>query len=212
MLFHVPYHSKPDYSGGYIMHIHVILFDGFETLDAFGPIEVLARDNRNLLNCYSLAGGTIVSAQGTEIITRPLCEASSGGAVLLPGGRGTRTLVNDDAFLHALRSLTDNSEYCLSICTGSALLAKAGLLNGRKATSNKKAFDWVASNSDKVFWQRKARWVVDGKFYTASGVSAGIDMALGFLNDMYSQDTAKTVAKDIEYIWNENKDDDPFEV
>ena len=120
--------------------------------------------------------------------------------MLLPGGRGTRALVNDDDFLRSLRNLAENTQYCLSVCTGSALLAKAGLLDGKKATSNKKVFDWVASNSDKVFWQRKARWVTDGKFYTASGVSAGIDMALSFLADVYGKDIAKTVAKDIEYI------------
>lgn len=123
---------------------------------------------------------------------------------------GTRKLVEDNNFLEALKEIADSAEYCISICTGSAVFAKAGLLDGKKATSNKRALDWVKTMSDKTEWVHKARWVVSGKYYTSSGVSAGIDMALGFMADLYGIDLAKRIAQGIEYVWNSDKDKDDF--
>ncbi len=194
------------------MKINILLFDNFETLDIFGPIEVLARQEGHSLAHYSLHGGIVTSAQHTQIITLPADQADPTGVLVLPGGRGTRQLVDDPAFIAMIKRLAEASQYCLSICTGSALLAKAGVLDGKSATSNKKAFDWAASNSNKVDWQRKARWVIDGKFYTSSGVSAGIDMSLGFIADLYGVDAARKIAQDIEYIWNDDHENDPFAV
>lgn len=104
------------------------------------------------------------------------------------------------------------SKYCLSVCTGSALLAKTGLLNNKKATSNKKAFEWVKSINANVLWIEKARWVVDQKYYTSSGVSAGIDMVLGFVAERFGMIEAKKIAENIEYIWNSDPNNDPFAV
>jgi transcriptional regulator GlxA family with amidase domain len=98
----------------------------------------------------------------------------------------------------------------LTVCTGTALLAKTGLLDGRSATSNKRAFDWVCSTGEKVNWVKRARWVVDGKYYTSSGVSAGMDMTLGFLNDLHGNAFAKEVASQVEYRWQQNKEEDDF--
>jgi transcriptional regulator GlxA family with amidase domain len=84
------------------------------------------------------------------------------------------------------------------------------LLNGKNATSNKLSWDWVISQNEEVLWKSKARWVVDGKYYTSSGVSAGIDMALGFIADRLGNQAAKAVSAAIEYVWNEDKDCDPF--
>lgn len=192
------------------MNVNVLLFDGFETLDAFGPIEVLGMIDEFKLNYYSLNGGIIISAQGTPIMTEKVEATLSNGIIVIPGGKGTRILVNDIQFIEMLKELAEQSCYCLSICTGSALLAKTGLLNGRKATSNKKAFDWVTSISSNVNWERKARWVVDGNFYTSSGVSAGIDMTLGFIKDLFNEQRATDIANHIEYIWNSDCSKDLF--
>ena len=81
-----------------------------------------------------------------------------------------------------------------------------------KATSNKKAFEWAKSNSNQVTWVYHARWVNDGKFYTSSGVSAGMDMALGFVRDLYGMEKAEKIAQDIEYVWNKDSEADPFAV
>ena len=96
--------------------------------------------------------------------------------MVIPGGQGTRTLIDDKKYIAQLKELCLNAEYVLSVCTGSALLAKTGLLANRNATSNKKAFEWVKSISNNVNWIREARWITDDKFYTPSGVSAGMDM------------------------------------
>lgn len=192
------------------MDIYFLFFENFETLDIFGPIEILSRIDNATLHYISLQGGLIKSRQGYAIKTVSTIECRPNSVLVIPGGQGTRKLVNDDIFISKLRTLCQSAEYVLSICTGSVLLSKTGELDNRKATSNKKAFEWVQSVSSNVNWIRKARWVVDGKYYTSSGVSAGMDMALGFVNDIYGIDKATEVARDIEYIWNTNKNTDCF--
>jgi len=118
--------------------------------------------------------------------------------------------VNNQLLIDTIRKISVSSNYVLTICTGSALLAKTGLLDGRKATSNKRAFDWVMTNGKDVNWIKHARWVVDGKYYTSSGVSAGMDMALGFLADRHGLEFARKVAFEIEYNWTEESEDDNF--
>ena len=96
------------------------------------------------------------------------------------------------------------------MCTGTALLARTGLLDGRKATTNKASFDWVKTHGPGVDWQPRARWVVDGKYWTSSGVSAGMDMALALIAHVNGAETAKRVATYAEYRWNVDPDDAPF--
>lgn len=158
------------------MNINILFFNNFETLDIFGPIEILSRIYNSNLHYVSMQGGLIKSRQGYAVMTKKISTINSNGVLIIPGGQGTRTLINDEEFIVELKKLCLDAEYVLSICTGSALLAKTGLLNNLNATSNKNAFLWVRSISNKVNWIRKARWVVDKKFYTSSGVSAGMDM------------------------------------
>ena len=94
---------------------------------------------------------------------------------------GTRRLVSDQAFLDELRRQSERARYVATVCTGSGLLARTGALDGRRATSNKFSFNWAVSQGPHVTWVPEARWVEDGKFFTSSGVSAGIDMALGLI-------------------------------
>jgi transcriptional regulator GlxA family with amidase domain len=109
-----------------------------------------------------------------------------------------------------LRARAQEARFVASVCTGSALLAKAGLLDGKRATSTKLAFAWVVKQGPRVKWIRKARWVQDGNVFTSSGVSAGMDMALGVIQHIFGLDTALGVARRAEYIWNEDKSFDPF--
>lgn len=192
------------------MKVNVLLFSNFETLDALGPVEVLGRIKQCQLRFVSLNGGIIRSSQGVPIITEKLEDIEHSEILLVPGGQGTRELVNDTMFIQKLGECAKQSRYCLTVCTGSALLAKTALLNGLKATSNKRSFEWVKSVNPAVNWISHARWVVDGKFYTSSGVSAGMDMALGFVSDMFGRETAVELANNIEYVWNSNKDEDLF--
>ena len=118
--------------------------------------------------------------------------------------------MQDAAFIEAIGKIADEAVFCLTVCTGSALLAMTGLLRGKKATSNKLAMNWVREIAPETNWQAHARWVVSGKYYTSSGVSAGMDMALGFIADQWGRETAENIARRMEYIWNADPDIDPF--
>lgn len=190
--------------------VYFLLFDDFETLDTFGPVEVFGQIEQYKLVYCSLKGGFIKSKQGTIISTEKVERLDANSILVVPGGLGTRTLVNDEEFISSLKKLAQDAKYVLTVCTGSALLAKTGLIKGTRATSNKKAYKWVVSIDNQVRWIHEARWVVDGKFYTASGVSAGIDMSIGFVSDIFGRDKAIEMCKHIEYIWHSNKDEDPF--
>jgi len=194
------------------MEIAFIMFDDYETLDVFGPAEIFGRlVDKYDLTFYSLDGGVITNRHGVPIMTQKIAAIKNPpNIVLVPGGMGTRKEVNNKELLTAIKELSLASDYVLSVCTGSALLAKSGVLEGKQATSNKRAFSWASSQSDKVDWDKKARWKVDGKYYTSSGVSAGMDMALGFIADRHGIDFARKVAKEIEYNWIEDKDNDSF--
>jgi transcriptional regulator GlxA family with amidase domain len=112
--------------------------------------------------------------------------------------------------LEFLRERAAQAERMLSVCTGSALLAKAGLLDGRRATSNKQFFDLARQQGPKVQWVEEARWVEDGKFVTASGVSAGTDMELGVIAGLYGRNVAEQIAALTEYEWQSDPTRDPF--
>jgi transcriptional regulator GlxA family with amidase domain len=193
------------------MRFNVILFENFETLDVFGPVEVIGKlDQHYEIEFYSEDGGTVRSSQNARVQSIPLANIEEGGIVLIPGGFGTRKEVDNGAFIEALRRIANDSQFVLTVCTGSALLAKTGLLSGRRATSNKIAFDWVVEQDRGVLWERKARWIRDDKYYTSSGVSAGIDMALGFVGDRLGLETAERISRGIEYLWNRDAEYDPF--
>ena len=130
--------------------------------------------------------------------------------LLVVGGIGTRQQIDNNEFLQTLVTLSNTADWVLSVCTGSGLLAKAGLLDGKRATSNKLSWQWVISQSEHVNWTKQARWVVDGKFYTSSGVSAGMDMALGFIADRHGIATAYQVANYTEYQWQQESNLDSF--
>ena len=190
---------------------NVILFDDFETLDVFGPVEIIGKMPKIYdLGYYSMNGGNALSSHQVSVNTKPFIDIDTSGILLIPGGMGTRSLVNDIDFIDYIKVLSQEALYVLTVCTGSALLAKTGLLNGRNATSNKLAFNWVCENGTDINWIKKARWVSDGKYYTSSGVSAGMDMTLGFISDIHGEKTALDISNLIEYIWNKDKDDDPF--
>lgn len=193
------------------MNFNVILFNDFESLDVFGPIEVIGKlEKFYQIEYYSEKGGIIRNSQNVRMETLPISDIKEAGIILIPGGFGTRNEVNNQELIRNIKELSINAKFVLTVCTGSALLAKTGLLRNLKATTNKMAFDWVREQDKEVQWIRKARWVNDGKYYTSSGVSAGIDMALGFVKDMLGMEVAEKISKGIEYIWNKDNYNDPF--
>lgn len=195
-----------------LKEVAVLLFEDFETLDVFGPVEIFGRLKEHYtVHYYSLDGGIIKNMHGLKLLTEKLDDLVGQPEVfLIPGGPGSRLEISNESLLKKIEEITQRSLYVLTVCTGSAIVAAAGLLDDRAATTNKKAFKWVVTTGIKTKWNKSARWVVDGKFYTSSGVSAGMDMSLGFLADRHDLAFARQVARDMEYIWNEDKDHDEF--
>ncbi len=194
------------------MNVAVLLFEDFETLDVFGPVEILGRlKDYYQVSFYSLPGGVIRNSHGVSIITKDLHDLGEVADIfLIPGGYVTRIEVDNILLIDRIREICQLSRFVFTVCTGTSLLAKTGLIDGRKATSNKRAFDWVVEQGPNVNWIKRARWTVDDKFYTSSGVSAGMDMTIGFLQDQHGIEFARMVAFQIEYNWQENREEDPF--
>ncbi|SEB42823.1 DJ-1/PfpI family protein [Paramicrobacterium humi] len=192
--------------------VAVILFEGFELLDAVGPIELFSRLPHDF--AVSLLGpdaGPVRSRQGAEVVAdTSYDDAVTPDIALVPGGMGTRTLVDDAPFLEWLARWARGAEFVTSVCTGSALLAASGLLEGYRATSNKRAFDWASHHGENVEWVRQARWVVDRNRWTSSGVAAGMDMTHALIAALVGRDAAREAAAGIEYEPHTDAERDPF--
>ena len=194
------------------LKLGAIVFDGFGLLDLFGPLEMFGslKDKIEIV-LISEKDINIASFQGPKVLADATFDQTNDLDILLiPGGFGTRKEVNNTNLINFIKTTAEKTTYVASVCTGAALLAKTGLLDKRNATTNKLVFDWVKDLNPHVNWLSKARWVEDGKFFTSSGVSAGMDMALGLIEKIFNTDTANEVASCAEYIWNSNKNDDPF--
>jgi transcriptional regulator GlxA family with amidase domain len=192
--------------------VGALLFEGFELLDVFGPLEMFGMlKERASITVLAENAGSVRSFQGPSCIAECALAGDHGLDVLLiPGGMGTRREVANEPFLAQLRRQCEKARYVATVCTGSGLLARTGALDGRRATSNKFAFKWAASQGPNVTWVPSARWVEDGKFFTSSGVSAGMDMSLGLIGHLFGRETSVTIANWAEYEWHEDKDWDPF--
>ena len=204
-----------------VKRVAVVLFDGFTVLDVYGPVQAFGscRVTRpdgpphRFFQIFTIADrpGPVRSGEGPAThADHAFADAPDYDILLVPGGFGTRAAVRDDAFLAKLSAASRRAPVTTTVCTGSALLARTGLMDGRPATSNKIAWDWVLAQGPRVLWKRKARWVDDGNLVTSSGVSAGIDMALSVIARLNGRDMAVSAARNMEYIWHESPDDDPF--
>lgn len=190
----------------------MVVFDGFQLLDTFGPLEMFGslRDKVEILMIGERRGVVKSSAGPSVVIDLTFDEVKTLDILMIPGGGGTRREVNNQPFLDAFKKLAEAAPHVASICTGAAILAKTGLIDGLKATTNKRSFKWATSQSDKVTWIKEARWVEDGKYFTSSGISAGTDMALALIEKLFGHDEAIRVANGAEYEWNEDSQHDPF--
>ena len=188
------------------------LFHDFELLDVFGPLEMFGMYPDTFdLRLVAEKERIVASAQGPRCaVDDVFADHRQYDLLLVPGGRGTRIEVDNDVVLDWLRAQARGARYITSVCTGSALLAAAGILDGIRATSNKISFDWAASQGPEVHWVREARWVEDGNIFTSSGVSAGMDMALAVVDKVLGGNAADDAAYRAEYIRNRDADHDPF--
>ena len=191
----------------------IVLYPGFEVLDVYGPLEMFAYVPEFSIVMISENGGAVRSAQGVSTMTDySFATAPPLDIVMVPGGVGTYTQLENPAMLAYLRAQNQRTELTTSVCTGSALLAKAGILRGHRATTNKAFFSLSVDQDPTVNWITSARWVEDGKMITSSGVSAGTDMALGLIARYHGKEHARHLAKSLEYIWHEDSTNDPFAI
>ena len=180
------------------MQIAILLFDRFTALDAVGPYEVLSRLPGARTVFVADQTGPVTTDVGSLALpaTATLDEVTRPDIVVVPGGPGQIARMTDGPILDWLRAVDRTSTWTTSVCTGSLLLAAAGLLDGRRATSH-----WLALDQLPAFGARPTgeRVIFDGKYVTAAGVSSGIDMALALTGRIAGDGAAQAVQLGIEY-------------
>lgn len=206
--YHKLYVEKDDF----MRKMAALVFPGFQTLDYFGPIEMLGgfRDEIEVVT-VGLTPDPVVSRHGQRILVDAiLSEKADYELLFIPGGDSALFAAKDVALLDWVRDASDHAERVMAVCTGTVLLGMSGVLDGRRATTNKLDFTATVPLAPKVDWVKQARWVEDGKFFTSSGVSAGMDMALAAAASLFGLERADQMAEENEYIWNSDPSVDPF--
>lgn len=186
--------------------IGIFVFDGAEELDWVGPWEVLAMwsqqwpDDGARVFTVAQTDGVITCAKGLRVLADHTWETAPEIDVLVyPGGRGTQSQIGDPQILDWVRSLAGKGALMTSVCTGSLVLADAGLLDQRPATTHWSTLDRLAELGRDVEVRPDDRFVDAGGVVTSAGVSAGIDMALHLVARLESTDRARQVRRAIQY-------------
>jgi len=180
------------------MNVAIPIFDHVTALDAVGPYEVLSRLPGTRVCFVASSTGPKRTENGMLALTADatLQELPDPEVIVVPGGFGTRELMRDESMLGWLRAAHETSVWTTSVCTGSLLLAAAGILDGLEATTHWMALETLAEHGARPV----ARRVVEqGKVITAAGVSSGIDMALTLAGRIAGEDVAKAIQLGIEY-------------
>ena len=188
------------------MNIGVALFEGAEELDWAGPWEVLAawalQWPDDGVHVFTLAreDRPVTCAKGLRVLPDETWETAPPLDVLVyPGGRGTRRELQDEAVLDWIRDLAAGDTVVASVCTGSLVLATAGLLDGKPATTHWGSLELLPTLGREIEVRPDDRFVDNGNVLTAAGVSAGIDMALHLVARLHSTERAREVRRYIQY-------------
>ncbi len=188
------------------MLIAVAVFPGAEELDFVGPWEVLASwaaafpDDGVEIVTVGDSTGPIRCAKGLRVLADLTWETvGRPDVVLVPGGEGVYPLLEDEAFLGRLRAYAEGGALVTSVCTGALVLASAGLLHDRPATTWWGRLDRLAELDPTIEVRPDDRFVDSGSIVTAAGVSAGIDMALHLVARLHSVERAREVRRAIQY-------------
>jgi transcriptional regulator GlxA family with amidase domain len=194
-------------------NVGILIFDNVEVLDFTGPFEVFSRTRTvpgpesrrsqehapfNVFTVAKTSAPVLATGGLTVIADYVFADAPRIDLLLVPGGFGTRALLEDEQTLTWICGVAAKARQTTSVCTGSLLLAKAGLLKGRRATTHWGALDLLDSLDAGVTVDRESRWVDDG-IITSAGVAAGIDMAFYVVECLCGKDVADETAHYIEY-------------
>lgn len=201
----------------------IVVFPAFQALDVFGPLDALNMLSFAYpLNLFIIAEtlDPVTTKPQTNLVNSNFSESivpthtfdsppESLDVLIVPGGLGTWAS-NLNATIDYIAATYPSLQYLITVCTGATLAARAGILDGKNATTNKKSWEWATSQGPNVNWISHARWVVDGNIYTTSGVSAGIDGTFAFMEAVYGDNATETVANSMEYVRETNSSWDPF--
>lgn len=194
-------------------NVGVLVFDGVALLDVAGPFEVLTRarlepgvesrrtEDNALFEVFAVAKATepVTATGGLVLVPRfSFRDAPRIDLLLVPGGFGTRPLLQDAETIDWIRRTAGEARRTASVCTGALLLARAGLLDGRRATTHRGAFGLLASLAKGVTVDPEARFVDDGVL-TSAGVATGMDLALHVVETLHGREVADETARYIEY-------------
>jgi len=179
------------------MKISILLFEKMAAQDAVGPYEVFRCVPGWEVELVGERIGEVRAEGGLGLLAdRALDEVDETDAVLVPGGRGSEAMAANAAVLDWLRRVDERTRWTISVCTGAEILGAAGLLEGKRATSNWLFLDRLPGYGAEPVG---GRWVEDGKTITAAGVTAGIDMALHLVDREAGPEVAQAVQLGIEY-------------
>lgn len=192
------------------MNIGILIFDKAEELDFIGPWEVFTMSNEvfrfqkedapDSVFLVSQSGGLITCAKGLRVESDySTAEAPSIDLLLIPGGQGTRTEVNNQALLDWISTCAKGCTWVTSVCTGAQLLSAAGPAKGKRVTTHWGFIEDLRKRGEASEVLADVRYVQDGNVVTAAGVSAGIDMALWLVGQIHGEQHALAVQKGMEY-------------
>ena len=194
-------------------HVGIFLFDAVEVLDFAGPYEVFSRtrltpgvearrsEESAPFKVFTVAQQptTVVATGGLKVIPDfEIAAAPRIDLLVVPGGFGTRRLLDDAATITWIQNLAGQARWITSVCTGALLLARAGLLAGRRATTHWASLDLLGSLDNTITVERGSRYVNDGVI-TSAGVAAGIDMALAVVELLHGKSVADETAHYMEF-------------
>lgn len=182
--------------------IAFVLFEDFQILDATGPIaafEIAARIRPDAYRLVTLApkAGAVRSSSGLAVLAQGLAAARGADTILVAGGEGVRGAVEDRALIGFLKRAVGRARRIGSVCSGSYLLAVAGLLDGRRATTHWRRAKHFAERFPNITVEAERLYVRDGNVWTSAGISAGIDLALALIADDLGDDVARQVAQQL---------------
>ncbi|PWY92203.1 class I glutamine amidotransferase-like protein [Aspergillus heteromorphus CBS 117.55] len=205
------------------LRIGVALFPGFQALDVFGPLDclnILSWTHTNMSMSILAATLDPVSTQipesphtiGQHVVpTHTFSSPPPLDVLLVPGGLGTRGSPPELLqVIDFIRTVYPSLKYLITVCTGSGVAARAGVLDGRRATTNKLAWKEITALGPNVSWVPRARWVVDGNVWTASGVTAGIDATIAWIEEVFGAEMALEIANGMEHTRHTDPEVDPF--
>ncbi|TMW59949.1 hypothetical protein Poli38472_005018 [Pythium oligandrum] len=212
-----PAASLPPVSAEAPIRVGVILFNNVTTLDFMGPATYLEFIQTMLgrkveFTAIAEKAGAVQPLNLVPLhATVSMDQASQEWDILIiPGGPGAIPFAKNEKLVSYVRGAAEKSKDVLTVCTGGRILGATGLIDGKKATTNKLRFKEIAKDFPKVNWIEKARWVEDGKWWTSSGVSAGLDMGHAYVTAKFGKAVAERIARTIEYVADTDSLNDPF--